>query len=66
LNAIAAQTSQALFAQNCPDGRCAGGAFFRSAMTCSTTACAVRLLRGEHRKRAVGEHRVVAVGGEQL
>ena len=40
LNAMAAQTSQALLAQKCPDGRCASGPFFRSAMTCSTIACA--------------------------
>src|SRR5665213_1299037 len=39
LNAIAAQTSQALLAQNLPDGRCAKGPFFKSAMTCSTIAC---------------------------
>ena len=38
LNAIAVQTSQALLAQKCPDGRCASGPFFRSAMTCSTNA----------------------------
>ena len=40
LNAIAAQTSQALLAQKCPDGRCARGPFFRSAMTGSTIAWA--------------------------
>ena len=40
LNAIVAQTSQALLAQKCPDGRCASGPFFRSAITCSTIACA--------------------------
>ncbi len=38
LNAIAAQTSQALFTVNDPEGRCAIGPFFRSAMTCSTIA----------------------------
>ena len=38
LKAIAAQTSQALLAQNFPDGRCASGPLFRSAMTCSTIA----------------------------
>ncbi len=40
LNAIDAQTSQALLAQKRPEGRCASGPFFRSAMTCSTIACA--------------------------
>ncbi len=35
---MAAQTSQALFAVNDPEGRCAIGPFFRSAMTCSTIA----------------------------
>ena len=30
LNAITAHTNHALFAVNFPDGRCAGGAFFRS------------------------------------
>ena len=40
LKAIVAQTSQALLAQKCPDGRCASGPFFRSAMTCSTIAWA--------------------------
>lgn len=38
LNAIAAQTNQALLAQNFPDGRCANGPLFKSAMTCSTIA----------------------------
>jgi hypothetical protein len=66
LNAIAAQTSQALLAQNLPDGRCASGPFFRSAMTCSTMACAVRRVGVQHRQRVVGEHRVVAVDGERL
>ena len=40
LNAIVAQISQALLAQKCPEGRCASGPFFRSAMTCSMIACA--------------------------
>jgi hypothetical protein len=39
LNAIVALTSQALLAQNDPDGKWARGPFFRSAMTCSTIAC---------------------------
>ena len=39
LKAIAAQTSQALLAQNFPDGRFASGPFFTSAMTRSTIAC---------------------------
>jgi hypothetical protein len=34
LNAMAAQTSRALLAQNLPEGRCASGPFFRSATTC--------------------------------
>src|SRR5215213_10917126 len=38
LNAITAQTSQALFAVNFPDGRCATAAFFRSALICSMIA----------------------------
>jgi hypothetical protein len=40
LNAIVAQTSEALFAGNRPDGRCAKGPFFRSTMNCSMIACA--------------------------
>ena len=39
LNAITAQTSQAAFAQNFPDGRCASADTFRSAWTCSMIAC---------------------------
>ena len=35
LNAITARTSQALFAVNTPEGRCASGPFLRSAWTCS-------------------------------
>ena len=67
LNAIAAQTSQAPLALNRPDGRCASGPFFRSAMTCSMIACPRCAASAcEHRQRAVGEHRVVAVDGEQL
>src|SRR3954471_2761834 len=38
LNAITAQTSQAAFAANAPDGRCASAEFFRSALTCSMIA----------------------------
>ncbi len=38
LKAIAAQTSLVLFAARDPQGRCASGPFFRSAMTCSTIA----------------------------
>ena len=67
LNAIAASTSQAPLAVNCPEGRCASGPFFRSAMTCSmiawrrwsASAC-------DHRQGRVGEHGVVAPGREQL
>jgi hypothetical protein len=36
--AIAAQTSQAAFAVNTPEGRCARAESLRSAMTCSTMA----------------------------
>ena len=36
--AIAAQTSQAALAVNRPEGRCASGPFFSSAMTCSMMA----------------------------
>ena len=39
LNAITASTSQAAFAVNTPDGRCARAEFFRSAWTCSMIAC---------------------------
>ena len=35
---IAAQTSQAAFAVNTPEGRCASAESFRSAMTCSMIA----------------------------
>lgn len=38
LNAITAQTSQAAFAVNRPEGRCASAEFFRSACTCSMIA----------------------------
>lgn len=38
LNAITARTSQALFAVNTPDGRCASGPPFISAWTCSMIA----------------------------
>lgn len=38
LNAITAQTSQAAFAQNFPDGMWARAEFFRSAWTCSIIA----------------------------
>ena len=38
LKAIAVRTSQAELAANFPDGRCASGPFFRSAMTCSMMA----------------------------
>ena len=36
---MAASTSQAAFAVNFPDGRCASGPALRSAMTVSTMAC---------------------------
>jgi len=38
LNARQARASQAGFAKNFPDGACASGPFFSSAMTCSTMA----------------------------
>lgn len=66
LDAIAAQASQALFAQSFPDGRCSKGPPLRSAMTCSTIACPrVSLLRREQVHGAVVEHGVVPVDGEQ-
>jgi hypothetical protein len=37
LGAIAAQTSQAAFAVNTPEGGCASGPFLSSAMTCSAS-----------------------------
>ena len=37
---MTARTSQAAFAVNFPDGRCASAELFRSAWTCSMTACA--------------------------
>ena len=39
LNAIAARISQAPFAENDPEGRCASGPDRKSAWTCSMTAC---------------------------
>src|SRR3954447_13812963 len=39
LNAIIARTVQAELAANRPEGMCASGPPFRSAMTCSTIAC---------------------------
>jgi len=39
LNAMTASTSQAAFAVNFPEGRCASAEFFRSAWTCSMMAC---------------------------
>ena len=38
LNSITARTSQAAFAVNTPEGRCARALFFRSALTSSMTA----------------------------
>ena len=66
LNEIAARTSHAPFAFICPDGKCASGPFFSSAMTFSRVrVVAVGGLGGEHRLARVGEHGVVAPGGEQ-
>ena len=39
LNAMTARTSQAAFAVNFPEGRCARAELFRSAWTCSMMAC---------------------------
>ena len=39
LNAMTASTSQAVFAANFPEGRCASAELFRSAWTCSMIAC---------------------------
>ena len=64
---MAVQASQAAFARNEPDGRCAsgpvapvGGDLFGLGMA------AVVLLCLEHDERGVGEHGVVAPDGEQL
>jgi hypothetical protein len=66
LNEIAARTSQAAFALIRPEGRCASGPFFSSAMTFSRVrVVAVGGLGGEHRLGGVGEDGVVAPGGEQ-
>src|SRR5450759_4772732 len=66
LNEIAARTSHAAFAFICPDGMCASGPFFSSAMTFSRVGVvAVGGLRGEHRLGGAGEDGVVAPGGEQ-
>jgi hypothetical protein len=57
-DAVAARTSQAELAANFPEGRCASGPFFRSAMTCSMIAWRRwSASGGEHRQRRVGEHR---------
>lgn len=46
LNAMTANTSQAAFAVNVPDGRCARTLFFRSALTYSITMkCLTKLYR---------------------
>jgi hypothetical protein len=66
LNEIAASTSHAAFAFVCPEGRCASGPSFNSAMTFSGVGVvAVGGLRREHRLSRVGEDCVVAPGGEQ-
>lgn len=39
LNAVTAQTSHAVCAQECAEGMCASAEFFRSACTCSMIAC---------------------------
>jgi len=39
LNAMTATTSQAAFAVNIPEGKCANAECFRSALTCSMIAC---------------------------
>src|SRR5450756_3205346 len=66
LNEIAASTSHAAFALNSPEGRCARGPFFSSAMTFSRVGVvAVGGFRGEHRLARVGEDGVVAPDGEQ-
>src|SRR5674476_1185386 len=66
LNAMAASTSHAALAFICPEGRCASGPAFSSAMTFSRVGVvAVGGLRREHRLARVGEDRVVAPGGEQ-
>ena len=58
-NAIAAQTSQAAFAVNFPEGRRASGPALRSAMTWSMIACPrCRVLGLQHAHRGIGEHGV--------
>ena len=67
LNAIAAQTSQAPFAVNDPDGRWASGPCLQVGDDLLDDGVpAVAVLGLDHRQRCVGEHRVVAVAGEQL
>ena len=57
---MTASTSQAAFAANFPEGRCASAEFFRSAWTCSMIGVpAVGLVRGD------GVHDVGGDGGEE-
>jgi hypothetical protein len=65
--AIAARTSQAAFAVNLPDGRVRQRPVLQVGDDLLDDG--VRPVSGlglQHRRRAVGEHRVVPVGGEQL
>src|SRR5450830_1024831 len=67
LNEIAARTSHAAFAFICPDGRCASGPFFSSAMTFSRVrVVSVGGLGRQHRLGRVGEDGVVAPDREQV
>ena len=64
---MAAQASQAALAGNEPEGRWASGPSVQSAKTCSTWAWSRWCSSAwSSRERGVGEHGVVAPGGEQL
>ena len=64
---MAAQASQAALAGKKPDGRWASGPSVQSAKTCSHDRVVTVLGLGlDQLDRGIGEHRVVAPGGEQL
>jgi hypothetical protein len=68
LKAITARTSQAAFAVNFPEGRCASAEPLRSAWTCSMIACPRWVLSAatvSRSRRGGGEERVEAPGVEQ-
>src|SRR5450830_93905 len=64
LNAMTARTSQAAFAVNTPDGRCAKALFFRSALTCSMMP-AMGFVGGDGGQVACGEECVEPVRVKQ-